>query len=854
MFNLYDNRVLTDVSKATISASSGSSSKAEVAADETSATMVKFVNRAFFDQTKGSALLRKSCRPSTYSPELLDEFIILAASNACLSYIQMQLGASFADHTLSVSFNSGTFKTKVSIDRATIINLEVLTNARSAKGKGSLVHAIDNTVTTVGARLLRSNLLAPSTSPSTINARLDLLDEFLGDEVLFYNILELLGRLPDLDKTLAGLVLVPKGVNKQTITVHHTAKGIASLVCLKAVLRIVPAIANALDASAEEGERGGGQKAEESTGGDGSGDANLDGERGSGESKAGALAPTISLILRRPELDAVLRAVEEIFTESTTFSRNPHAMRHQECFALRPNAHGMIDLLRKAFLANVDDIFTLADEYSETYGFTVAVKETTARGYFLQIPAENEASLPALFIQPVKSKKHICCTTDEVLSLNMRTQENVSDLLLLTHERIQEVLNFARERYNPLASMCDAIALLDMVHSFCDCVASSRKVWCRPTISKMGTLAIKQGRFPIDGEHDRSRTPIDYVANDTFAGTKCNFSLITGVNGGGKSTYLKQIGLIVLLGHIGSYVPAEEAFIPIRDQICTRIGCGDDFEHNISSFMMEMRETAFILRSLTPRSLVLVDELGRATSNEDGVAIAWSVAERLLASNAFTFFVTHYSGLNKLADLYPNVSNVSFGKVDTFSDASGQGVTTLRILNDYSLVLGSCQVSSAYGIEMGSVCGWPEHVVSKARSAREYIVRKIGGDGGVLIDIGMAEDEEDARSRLADISAKLPFVVQESARGKSNLNETAAKDWLHDMWKDFVKEKDDDDGTKAPRGNSSNSRRRDDDDDDDDDYVQDESLKVSEREKKRIELMISLVKKTESADDMMYEE
>ena len=200
--------------------------------------VVKFLPRSFFDQTKGTELLRRVCRPSTYSPELLEEFIIPAAANATLGYVQNSLGAVFSNHSLALSLNEARYNKKMSMDRSTIINLELLANARSVRDKASLLNTIDNTVTSVGSKLLRSNLMAPSTSEATINARLDLIDTFLGDEVLFYNTLEMLERLPDLDKTLSGLVLKPQAVTKKNVTVAHTARGIASLVCMKTALQV----------------------------------------------------------------------------------------------------------------------------------------------------------------------------------------------------------------------------------------------------------------------------------------------------------------------------------------------------------------------------------------------------------------------------------------------------------------------------------------------------------------------------------------------------------------------------------------------------------------------------------------
>ena len=300
--------------------------------------------------------------------------------------------------------------------------------------------------------------------------------------------------------------------------------------------------------------------------------------------------------------------------------------------------------------------------------------------------------------------------------------------------------------------MSDAIALLDMVHSFSDCVVSSRKMWCRPNISSASaSLAIREGRSPIETDSlVESGVSKPFVSNDTFASPLANFTLVTGINGGGKSTYLKQIGLITVLAQIGSYVPAEEAYIPIRDLLCTRIGSGDDFEHNISSFMMECKETAYICKRVTNKSLVLIDELGRATSNEDGVSLAWSIAEYLLSSPAYTFFVTHYSGLHQLQELYGNVNSVSFGKT-----VRNQSTEKMKLLYDHKLVSGSCNIGNSYGIDMAELSGWPTDVVEVARSVRKTIVGKIGGDGAVRLNTGLAVKETKVVDLIEQVARRL---------------------------------------------------------------------------------------------------
>lgn len=249
-------------------------------------------------------------------------------------------------------------------------------------------------------------------------------------------------------------------------------------------------------------------------------------------------------------------------------------------------------LSSKTFLSNVDDIYKKADEYAEVHGISyVAVKYSTTRGYYLSLPLDAASNLPNEFIQPSKSGKFIYCTTEEVQSLNMRAQDNIQDLLILTHERIQEVLDVARSKYDALARLSDAVALLDLCHSFADKVTLSKLPWARPILTD-GTvaaaeesestgsdengdsegpddsyaIAICNGRYGIDVDNSvlpPDGGPADWIANDTYASLSKNLTIVSGINGSGKSTYLKQIAIIVLLAHCGSYVPAEQAMIPV---------------------------------------------------------------------------------------------------------------------------------------------------------------------------------------------------------------------------------------------------------------------------------------------------
>jgi MutS domain V len=222
--------------------------------------------------------------------------------------------------------------------------------------------------------------------------------------------------------------------------------------------------------------------------------------------------------------------------------------------------------------------------------------------------------------------------------------------------------------------------------------------------------------------------------------------------GSGKSTYLKQIAIITIMAHCGCYVTAESAVIPLRDRICCRIGNIDDQEHSISTFMLEMRETAFICNNATSRSLILIDELGRATSNEDGVAIAWATSEYLLKKRALTFFVTHYPQLTTLASIYPSVQNIHLAATISHGPTS-------EIRYAHKAKPGACSVSTDYGIEMAGACGWPMETVNHARSVQQHIEELLPDEGLCSVD-QVSNDRTEAYKVLETISDSLRGLMR----------------------------------------------------------------------------------------------
>ncbi|CAN0514601.1 unnamed protein product, partial [Ectocarpus sp. 12 AP-2014] len=185
----------------------------------------------------------------------------------------------------------------------------------------------------------------------------------------------------------------------------------------------------------------------------------------------------------------------------------------------------------------------------------------------------------------------------------------------ITHDVIQTLADEIRtEALDALFAVTESVALLDMIFGFADLVTLSPLAFCRPEVTADGPMSIRGGRHPIVGAVQED---CKFIPNDTYMSPFINFRVVTGPNNSGKSTYLKQAGLIVLMAQMGCYVPAEMAVIPVRTSLLSRIGTGDDLENNVSTFLMEMREIAQVLERVTSRSLVMIDELGRGTSNRE---------------------------------------------------------------------------------------------------------------------------------------------------------------------------------------------------------------------------------------------
>jgi DNA mismatch repair protein MutS len=528
------------------------------------------------------------------------------------------------------------------LDETTRVNLELVT-AYDGQRKGSLLAVLDRTLTPMGARRLRHWLLYPLLDERDIRARLDGVQELVENFSLREDVKSSLAEVQDLER-LAGRVAAGSALPRDLSAIKST---------LQAVHRLRGSLAG-VNAEALVSLR----------------------EKLSG-------LPEVVDLLARAIVDSPPAALK-----SGGFIRAGFDAELDEMRGVRANA--------KDWVANFETA-----ERRRTGINSLKVRYNRVFGYYIEITKANLKAVPEDYIRKqtlVNGERYITPELKEYEARVLNSQEVIEKLegQILARVRDQVAIH-----YGALTETGAALALLDALRSLGE-VAESQH-FTRPRVDTGSALVIRDGRHPVV-EMVMGRGA--FVPNDAILDPASNqILLLTGPNMAGKSTYMRQVALIVVLAQMGSFVPAAEARIGVVDRIFTRIGAADSLARGESTFMVEMKETAAILRYATPRSLILLDEVGRGTSTYDGVSIAWAVAEYLHDAPAQpkTLFATHYHELTELAQSRERIKNYNFAVKEWQGD-----IIFLR-----NLVRGAA--SRSYGIHVARLAGLPETVIARSK-------------------------------------------------------------------------------------------------------------------------------------------
>ncbi|WCJ25871.1 DNA mismatch repair protein MSH4 [Euphorbia peplus] len=646
------------------------------------------VARGCFDDTKGAVLIKNlsAKEPSALGLDTYYKqyYLCLAAAAATIKWTEAEKGVIVTNHSLLVTFN-GSFD-HMNIDSTSVQNLEIIDPVHSSllgttNKKRSLFNMLKTTKTIGGTRLLRANLLQPLKDIETINTRLDCLDELMSNEQLFFGLSQVLRKFPkETDRVLCHFCFKPKRVTNGVLGADNAKRSqvlISSIILLKTALDALPMVLKVLK-----------------------------------DAKSFLLGNVYKTICENKKYASIRQRIGEVIDEDVLHARVPFVARTQQCFAVKAGIDGLLDIARRTFCDTSEAIHNLANKYREQFSLpNLKLPFNNRQGFYFSIPQKDtKGKLPSKFIQVVKHGNNVHCSTLELASLNVRNKSAAEECYIRTEVCLEALLDAIRQDVSALTLLAEVLCLLDMiVNSFAHMI-STKLVdrYTRPEFTDAGPLAIDAGRHPIlESIHT------DFVANNLFVSEASNMVIVMGPNMSGKSTYLQQVCLIVILAQIGCYVPARFSTIRVVDRIFTRMGSVDNLESNSSTFMTEMKETAFIMQNVSPRSLIIMDELGRATSSSDGFAIAWSCCEHLASLKAFTIFATHMENLSELATIYPNVKLLHLDVA----------VKNNRLDFKFQLKEGPRHVPH-YGLLLAEVAGLPRSVIETARGITSRIKEK----------------------------------------------------------------------------------------------------------------------------------
>lgn len=536
---------------------------------------------------------------------------------------------------------------RMQLDPATVRNLELTETLIDRSAEGSLLAVLDRTATSMGSRLLRAWMLHPLTDRGALVARYDAVEALVRS-------LEARRRLRE---ALKGVYDIPRCLGR----LASPGASPRDLALLRASLTAFPE----LHAAA--------------------------GSAGLGAQADGLLG-----------FEDLARLLADALVDSP-----PHALA--EGGVIRPGYSHELDQLRDLQRSAEGWIQDMEERERAATGIkSLKIRFNRVMGYFIEITKANLGEVPAHYTRKqtlVNGERYITpalkAKEDEVLTAEEKAKALEAELFKDLRERVAE-------RFAELQRAGQQAATLDVLQALA--ARAEEKGWVRPTLVEGARFAVEDGRHPVVEElaPDGSFVP-NSLDLDPAGGT--SLVLLTGPNMSGKSTFLRQTALIQLMAQMGSFVPAREATLGLVDRIFTRVGASDDLSRGESTFMVEMRETAFILEKVTPRSLVILDEVGRGTATWDGLSLAWAIVEHLAQTRAKVLFATHYHELTALEDKLPSLANLSVSVEEKGED----------ILFLHRVVRGPADKS--YGIHVARLAGFPEAVVRRARVLLEELER-----------------------------------------------------------------------------------------------------------------------------------
>ncbi|HOA18925.1 MAG TPA: DNA mismatch repair protein MutS [Sedimentibacter sp.] len=528
------------------------------------------------------------------------------------------------------------------IDANTRKNLELIETIRGKKGPGTLYHVVDNTMTAMGGRLLKKWIEEPLKNIKHIYLRLDAVEELYENIMTSNNIKEYLKSVYDIERLISRIV-------------YGSCNG-RDLNSLKQSLSNLPDLKSELN-----------------------------------ELSSQMFADIYSSF---DELKDIFDLIDASIVEEPPISI-------KEGGIIKTGYNEELDELREITVNGKDWISNLQAKEREATGIkNLKIGFNKVFGYYLEVTKSYLKDVPDNYIRKQTLANCERYVTPELKEMEAKILNADEQIMKLEYELFLEIREFISRHVKRIQETAYNIAVIDAINSLA--IAAVKNNYVRPEMNKKGFIKITDGRHPVI---ERIMKNEMFVPNDTYIDNKeYRMSIITGPNMAGKSTYMRQVALIALMSHIGSFVPAKKAEICIIDKIFTRVGASDDLSQGQSTFMVEMSEVSNILKNATSDSLLILDEIGRGTSTYDGLSIAWSVVEYITKKlKAKTLFATHYHELSELESKLKSVKNYKILIKEEHDE-----ITFLRKITEGS-------IDRSYGIQVANLANLPEEVIERAK-------------------------------------------------------------------------------------------------------------------------------------------
>ncbi|MFW5703860.1 MAG: DNA mismatch repair protein MutS [Patescibacteria group bacterium] len=593
-----------------------------------------------------------------------------------LHYLQMTQQSSI-QHIKTISWYSP--NEGMMLDRSTIVNLELFQTIREQERQGSLCNLLDQTITAMGGRLFKVWLSNPLTSRTKIQERLDLVEEILQQRQLRAELREHLREVLDIERII-GRLSVGLGNPKDLIALKDSLKKIYELKEL--VARLTSPLAGEL---------------------------------------ISALSPTLLTII--DHLDS------HILPDPSFDPKGGGVMQD----GVDPELDRLREIVRKGkgWVSELE-----RQERDRTGISSLKVRFNSVFGFYIEVSKANLGQVPKEY-----ERRQTLVNAERFITPELKEQEEViltaeENMCQIEYEQFLGVVNTILDQVLPIQHAAQTVARVDVLTAFAE--VAERNRYCKPALITDGRIEVTEGRHPVVEQLIENE---QFVPNDVLLDQdEHQLQVITGPNMAGKSVFIRQVAIIVLMAQIGCFVPASAAEISVVDRIFVRSGASDVITSGLSTFMVEMVETAQILQNATRKSLIVMDEIGRGTSTYDGISIAWAVAEYLLTqkrSTAKTLFATHYHELQELAIRFPDrVRNMHMA----VEREDGRPVFL------HTLLPGGA--SHSFGIDVAELAGVPQTVLEKARE----VLARLEGSGNLVDDPRIGH-----RLRSLDITNMTPL-------------------------------------------------------------------------------------------------